>query len=87
MAALDWFKPDVLLSDIGMPGEDGLTFLRRLRAQGSQLPALALTAYASVEEMKKALSAGFQSHLAKPVEPSALTAALASLAAARRPRG
>jgi CheY-like chemotaxis protein len=73
----------VLLSDIGMPGEDGLSFIRRLRAQGSSLPAIALTAYASAEDVKRALLAGFQTHLAKPVEAGALTAAIASLAASR----
>jgi PAS domain S-box-containing protein len=83
MAALERASPDVLLSDIGMPGEDGLSFLRRLRAQGSSLPAIALTAYASAEDVKRALLAGFQTHLAKPVEAGALTAAIASLAASR----
>jgi CheY-like chemotaxis protein len=82
-AALERLTPDVLLSDIGMPGEDGLSFIRHLRAQGSTLPAIALTAYASAEDTKRALLAGFQSHLAKPVEAGALTAVIAGLAVQR----
>lgn len=85
--ALEAFKvwtPDVLVSDIGMPGEDGYSLLRKLRAitpQGNlHLPSLALTAYASVEDRTRALTAGFQMHLAKPVEPVELIAIIASLA-------
>jgi CheY-like chemotaxis protein len=74
---------DVLVSDIGMPGEDGHALLRRVRAlapaAGGGIPAVALTAYARPEDRVKALRAGFQAHAAKPVEPGALVALIASL--------
>jgi len=78
--------PDVLLSDIGMPKEDGYSLIRRIRAlsgEASKVPAIALTAYARAEDRAKALQAGYQLHLAKPVEPVKLIAMVASLA---RPR-
>ena len=75
---------DVLVSDIGMPVEDGYSLLRRLRAigsaQGRRTPALALTAYASPQDRHRALDAGFDLHLAKPVETGELVAAVARLA-------
>ena len=74
--------PDVLLSDIGMPKEDGYSLMRRIRklsGQASRIPAIALTAYARAEDRAKALQAGYQKHLAKPVEPATLIAAVASL--------
>jgi CheY-like chemotaxis protein len=80
MAAVDQFEPDVVLSDIGMPGEDGLSFMKRLRALGSTVPAIALSAYASADDSKRALLAGFQAHLAKPVDTGALTTTIARLA-------
>ena len=77
-------KPDVLVSDIAMAGEDGYTLIRCLRQMdaehGGHIPAIALTAYARDEDRDRALSAGFQAHLAKPVEPAELTAVVASLA-------
>ncbi len=76
-------SPDVLVCDIGMPGEDGYTLIRRIRALPGavgRLPALALTAYARPEDRAKALLAGFQVHVAKPVEPAELIAMVASLA-------
>jgi PAS domain S-box-containing protein len=76
-------RPDALVSDIGMPGEDGYTFIRKVRAlnreQGGRTPAVALTAYARMEDRTRALLAGFQSHCPKPVEPLELMAVLASL--------
>jgi len=76
---------DVLISDIGMPGEDGYALMRRLRALGAidagQPPALALTAYAAPEDRQRALDAGFEVHLVKPVDPAALLASVARLAA------
>ncbi|HEX7622515.1 MAG TPA: response regulator, partial [Anaeromyxobacteraceae bacterium] len=76
---------DVIVSDIGMPGEDGYAFIRRLRAlpasDGGKTPAVALTAYARFEDRTKALLAGFNMHVPKPVEPTELLAVLASLAA------
>ena len=78
---------DVLLSDIEMPGTDGYQFLRQLRLRPSQkggaVPALALSAYARTEDRLRALRAGFQLHLAKPVQPSELVTVVASLAARR----
>ena len=76
-------RPDVLVCDIGMRGEDGYSLIRRLRilekSQESTLPAVALTAYARSEDRTKAIRSGFQNHLAKPVEPSKLLAVVSSL--------
>ena len=76
--------PDVLVSDIGMPGEDGFALIRQVRAlatdQGGKVPALALTAYARSEDRLRVLLEGFQAHLAKPVEAAELLALVASLA-------
>jgi len=75
---------DVLISDIGMPDEDGYTLLRRVRTlekeRGGKIPAVALTAYARTEDRRAALLAGFQFHIAKPVEPGELIAVIANLA-------
>ncbi len=79
-------QPDVLLSDIGMPGEDGYAFMRTLRQQGNQVPAAALTAFARSEDRTRALRAGYQGHLSKPVEPSELLATVAALAQRRSGR-
>lgn len=73
------FQPDVVISDIRLPGTDGYQLLARLRAGGVRVPALALTAYASVQDGERALAAGFQAHLAKPIDPDRLLAALARL--------
>ncbi len=70
---------DILLSDIGMPGEDGYSLIQKVRNLPLQIPAIALTAYAREEDRKSAISAGFQMHLTKPVEPTQLVAAIASL--------
>jgi signal transduction histidine kinase/DNA-binding response OmpR family regulator len=81
---LERWNPDVLISDIGMPVEDGYSLIRKVRAQESaqhnRIPAIALTAYASVQDRLRALSAGFQMHVAKPLEPSELIAVVANLA-------
>jgi CheY-like chemotaxis protein len=81
--ALQEWKPDVMISDIGMPGEDGYELIRKVRAlehgRGGHTPAIALSGYARAEDRARALAAGFQAHLAKPVEPSELTAAVARL--------
>ena len=81
---LEWLRPDVIISDIGMPFEDGYSFIRKVRAIESRrhdgrVPAVALTAHARVEDRVRALSAGYQAHVAKPVEPAELVAVLASL--------
>jgi PAS domain S-box-containing protein len=84
------FNPDVLVSDIGMPERDGYDLIREIRALGydaEDLPAVAVTAFASPEDRRRALDAGFQVHLAKPVDPHELTAVIAGLAkSAREPR-
>ncbi|WP_242345156.1 hybrid sensor histidine kinase/response regulator [Anaeromyxobacter terrae] len=84
LAALSVRPPDVLLSDLGMPGEDGYALIRKVRsleaARGGRVPAAALTAYTQAEDRAEALLAGFQIYLAKPVEPAELTAAVARLA-------
>ena len=82
-AALQEQRPDVLLSDIGMPGEDGHSLIRRVRAlppeQGGHIPAAALTAFAREEDRNTALRAGFQNHLPKPVNPEELAAVVERL--------
>ena len=87
LAEIERCRPDVLVSDIGMPGEDGYSLIRKLRAmeagQGWRIPAAALTAYAKAEDRTRALSAGFQMHITKPVEPAHLAAAVATLAGRR----
>ncbi len=83
---MESLEPDALISDIGMPGMDGYQLMRRIRAteaQGRRLPALALTAFARAEDRKKALLAGFQSHLAKPVDLAELLIVVAGLAGRR----
>ena len=75
---------DVLVSDIGMPGEDGFDLISRVRAlgpeRGGNIPAIALTSYARAEDRARVLGAGFQRYISKPVEPSSLAMAVASLA-------
>jgi CheY-like chemotaxis protein len=77
-------RPDLLVSDIGMPAEDGFTLIGRIRAlqpaEGGTTQAIALTAYATEEDRRRVLAAGFAKHLSKPVEPSELVAAVAALA-------
>jgi len=81
--ALIQSKPDVLLSDIGMPDVDGYMFIQQVRSlppeQGGQIPAIALTAYAGEINYQQALSAGFQRHVSKPVEPAKLVEVIANL--------
>jgi PAS domain S-box-containing protein len=78
-------RPDIVISDIGMPEADGYALIKRLRAlgpeQGGRTPAVALTAFARTEERTKALVSGFNMHVPKPVEPAELLAVLATLAA------
>ena len=84
LEALASFKPHILVSDIGMPVEDGYTLIRRVRAlsteDGGKIPAVALTAYAREEDRMRALLAGFQVHVAKPVNPAELIAVVGGLA-------
>jgi two-component system CheB/CheR fusion protein len=84
LAALDEYVPQVILSDIAMPGRDGFSFIEEVRSrepeQGGRVPAAALTALASDEDRQRAFQAGFQLHIAKPVDASRLAAAVAMLA-------
>jgi CheY-like chemotaxis protein len=83
MLALDVFKPHVILCDLDMPGEDGFDFVRKLRAReagkGARIPVLAFTALASEDVKRDALAAGFQLHLAKPIDIDRLRDAVLSL--------
>jgi two-component system CheB/CheR fusion protein len=81
--ALDTFAPQVILCDLAMPGEDGYAFIRRLRSseRGRGIPAAALTALASEDDRRRVLEAGFQTHLAKPIDSEALVSAVVTLAA------
>jgi signal transduction histidine kinase/ActR/RegA family two-component response regulator len=73
--------PDVLVSDISMPGEDGFTFIGRVRSLGrARIPALAVTAYARAEDRARALAAGFDMHVSKPIEPAELVDLVDTLA-------
>ena len=85
LAAIQVEPPDVLLCDIEMPGQNGYDLVRRLRAlppeRGGRVAAAALTAYARAEDRLEALRAGFQFHMAKPVDPRELVAVVASLGA------
>jgi CheY-like chemotaxis protein len=76
-------RPDVIVSDIGMPGEDGYSLMQRIRAMsaenGGRTPAVALTAYAREEDAQRAFSAGYQMHVVKPVEPDRLMDVVANL--------
>jgi CheY-like chemotaxis protein len=84
---LDREQPDVLLSDIAMPGHDGLELIRSVRerplAAGGRVPAIALTAYARDEDRARSLAAGFDAHLAKPVDVDALMMTVAGLGRAK----
>jgi signal transduction histidine kinase len=88
MKALDVHRPNVVMSDIGLPDEDGYALVRRLRARdeahGGGTPAIALTGYVTSEDRARLLAAGFQVYLRKPVEPSEIVAAVASLTAIGR---
>ena len=86
---LQQWRPDVLVSDIEMPGEDGYSLIRKVRAldarQGGRTPAIALTAYGRTEDRMRTLSAGYNMHVPKPVDPGELATIIASLAG--RPAG
>jgi CheY-like chemotaxis protein len=83
---MEW-RPDVLLADIAMPGEDGYTLVRRVRALPAPLgtiPAVALTAYTDPQSVQTAFAAGFDAHLGKPLEPHVLADALTKVLRLRR---
>lgn len=85
MRLFSQWRPDVILSDIEMPDEDGYELIRKVRRSeengGRKVPAIALTAYGRVEDRLRALAAGYQMHIAKPAEPAEIAAVIASLAA------
>jgi CheY-like chemotaxis protein len=79
---LEASTPDVIISDIGMPGMDGYQFMRRLRAsepKHRRIPALALTAFARADDRKRAILAGYQAHLSKPFDMAELGIIVAGL--------
>ena len=84
LEALEQHKPDILISDLGMPDEDGYSLISKIRAlppeRGGQIPAAALTAYARAEDRMRVLRSGFQFHLPKPVDSAELVTVVASLA-------
>jgi len=83
-------KPDVLVSDLGMPGRDGYWLIKEIRTRekateaSEHLPAVALTAYGRVEDRVEVLASGFDSHVVKPVDPAELAAVIRRLVEARR---
>jgi CheY-like chemotaxis protein len=83
LSRLERRRPDVILCDIGMPDEDGYTFIRQVRRlsalRGGDVPAAAVTAYGRVEDRARALGAGYDVHITKPVDPQALIATVVSL--------
>jgi signal transduction histidine kinase len=83
LEVLEQWRPDVLMSDIGMPNEDGYALIHKVRAlaedRGGRIPAAALTAYVKTEDRKRVLAAGYQMHVAKPVGPAELVTAVANL--------
>jgi CheY-like chemotaxis protein len=90
-AALDAFnrsRPDLIVSDLGLPGEDGYMLIRRIRGREAQLgcaavPAVALSAFARDMDRQRAVEAGFQEHISKPIEPRQILMALSALAQMR----
>ena len=88
LAVFEAWQPDVLVSDIAMPEEDGYSLIRKIRRRsperGGVTPAVALTAYAKIEDRVTILDAGFQMYLSKPADPNELVAVVGSLAKGRR---
>jgi len=80
LAAIERIRPSVIVADIGLAGEDGYSFIRRVRAHSAtaiqSVPAIAVTAYATVPDRDEALAVGFQQHLAKPIDPDHLVHAI-----------
>ena len=87
MIAFEKLRPDVVVSDIAMPAEDGYAFIRKLRALptelGGRVPAMALTAYAAHHDVARALAAGFQEHMSKPFDSDEFGRAIARMAKTR----
>lgn len=86
MNVFDGVRPDIVVSDIAMPEEDGHSLLRKLRATkgewGAKVPAIALTAFAEPKDRNEAFASGFQEYLTKPVDEAVLTSTVARLVAA-----
>ncbi len=82
--AVSSFRPQLLVSDIAMPDEDGYSLVRRIRAleaeKGGEIPCIAVTAFTGPEDRKRALAAGFNKHIGKPVDPAYLVATIGDLA-------
>ncbi len=93
LAVLAESNPDVLISDLGMPGRDGYSLIREIRAREKEagtsehLPVVALTAYGRVEDRVEVFSSGFDSHVVKPVDPAELAAIVKRLVEASRSGG
>lgn len=90
LALWESMRPDLIVSDIGIPGMDGYAFIAKVRQREKQIgqssvPAVALTAYARVQDRMRALTSGFQMHVAKPVEPAELLTVLSTLRSWRVP--
>jgi CheY-like chemotaxis protein len=83
LGALGTERPDVLVSDIGLPDADGYALIQHIRQleadHGGAIPAVALTGYVRVEDRARVLGAGFQAHVAKPIDPAELTAVIVAL--------
>jgi CheY-like chemotaxis protein len=83
MEVLEWYDPDVVVSDLAMPGEDGYSLIRKLRdleaPTAAETPVIALTSYVRVEDRARALSAGFNMFVPKPVQPEELITTIAHL--------
>jgi len=82
-AALDRLRPAVIVADIALPDEDGYSFIRRVRAHSTPgiqaIPAIAVTAYATIPDRVEALAVGFQQHMPKPIDPARLIQAIQEL--------
>jgi CheY-like chemotaxis protein len=85
LAVMAGWKPDVIVCDIGMPGEDGYSFITKVRnlepVQGGKIPAIALTGYVRVEDRMRSLEAGYQMFVPKPVEADELAASIVTVCA------
>ena len=83
LATINTWKADCLLSDIGMPGEDGYALIKKVRAlrkkNGGRIPAIALTGFAGIDDKSKAIAAGYQTHIPKPVDLGSLTSEIVRL--------
>ena len=83
LVSIDAFRPDLILSDIGLPEEDGYALMRAIRSRGRQIPAIALTAYTRPEDKQTALAAGYWHHMAKPIDVTELVTTISAVAAMR----